>query len=201
MLYAEMASTALKSTLGDSYALLEEAGVAEYVEETLQGVVDDGGGAEEIQEAVLPFLLDAGAVAGSEEGEALCAALHAQLSLGAAAAPAPGEEFKRLDAAISMGKLVKADEARALADNAETLRVQTTLRLPPSRMPYLHHPTPKHPTWTTEHRSLDIPAVPASPRSQHDPRSPHLPALALWARRCRSTSTARSGRAGRRSTR
>ena len=131
------ASSALKAALGDSYALLEEAGVAEYVEETLQGVVDDGGGAEDIQEAVLPFLLDAGAVAGDEEGEALCAVLHAQLQLGSAPAPSPGDEFKKLDNAVSMGKLVKADEAQVVADNAEKLKVQINYNttLGPSRPP------------------------------------------------------------------
>ena len=40
-----MAAAALSSTLGAaSYALLEEAGVAEYVAETLTGVLDEGGG-------------------------------------------------------------------------------------------------------------------------------------------------------------
>ena len=130
-------TSALRAALGDSYSLLEEAGVAEYVEETLQGVLDDGGGAEDIQEAVLPFLLDAGAVAGEDEGEALCVSLHAQLQLGKAPAPAPGEEFKKLDAAISMGKLVKADEAQVVADNAEKLRVQINFNqtLGPGRPP------------------------------------------------------------------
>ena len=78
-----MAAAALSSTLGAaSYALLEEAGVAEYVAETLTGVLDEGGGMEEMMEAVLPFLLDAGAVPGEEEGEAVCAALLQALSVG-----------------------------------------------------------------------------------------------------------------------
>ena len=99
-----MAAAALSSTLGAaSYALLEEAGVAEYVAETLTGVLDEGGGMEEMMEAVLPFLLDAGAVPGEEEGEAVCAALLQALSVGgaepAAACLAYGCPFLTLETA------------------------------------------------------------------------------------------------------
>ena len=120
-----MAAAALSSTLGGaSYALLEEAGVAEYVAETLTGVLEEGGGMEEIQEAVLPFLLDAGAVPGEEEGEAVCAALLQALSVGGAKAE---PELKKLDAAVSMGKLVKADEAEAIAEHADALKAQVNI--------------------------------------------------------------------------
>ena len=129
-----MAAAALSSTLGGaSYALLEEAGVAEYVAETLTGVLEEGGGMEEIQEAVLPFLLDAGAVPGEEEGEAVCAALLQALSVGGAKAAAP--ELKKLDAAVSMGKLVKADEAEAIAEHAEALKAQVNINSDLGRAP------------------------------------------------------------------
>jgi len=129
-----MAAAALSSTLGGaSYALLEEAGVAEYVAETLEGVLEEGGGIEEIQEAVLPFLLDAGAVPGEEEGEAVCAALLQALSVGGAKAAAP--ELKKLDAAVSMGKLVKADEAEAIAEHASALKAQVNINSDLGRAP------------------------------------------------------------------
>ena len=129
-----MAAAALSSTLGGaSYALLEEAGVAEYVAETLEGVLEEGGGIEEIQEAVLPFLLDAGAVPGEEEGEAVCAALIQALSVGGAKAAAP--ELKKLDAAVSMGKLVKADEAEAIAEHAEALKARVNINSDLNRPP------------------------------------------------------------------
>ena len=128
-----MAAAALSSTLGGaSYALLEEAGVAEYVAETLTGVLEEGGGMEEIQEAVLPFLLDAGAVPGEEEGEAVCAALLQALSVGGAKAE---PELKKLDAAVSMGKLVKADEAEAIAEHADALKAQVNINSDLGRAP------------------------------------------------------------------
>ena len=121
-----VAGAALRSALGASFAFLEEAGVAEYVEETLAGVLEEGGGTEEIQEAVLPFLLDAGAVPGEEEGEAVCAALFQALSVGGSA-KAAAPELKKLDAAVSMGKLVKADEAEAIAEHAVALKAQVNI--------------------------------------------------------------------------
>merc|ERR1740139_264858 len=121
-----VAGAALRSALGASFAFLEEAGVAEYVEETLAGVLVEGGGTEEIQEAVLPFLLDAGAVPGEEEGEAVCAALFQALSVGGSA-KAAAPELKKLDAAVSMGKLVKADEAEAIAEHAVALKAQVNI--------------------------------------------------------------------------
>merc|ERR1740139_1325018 len=117
-----VAGAALRSALGASFAFLEEAGVAEYVEETLAGVLEEGGGTEEIQEAVLPFLLDAGAV----PGEAVCAALFQALSVGGSA-KAAAPELKKLDAAVSMGKLVKADEAEAIAEHAVALKAQVNI--------------------------------------------------------------------------
>ena len=102
-------AAALKSVLGDaSYALLEEADVADYVAEMLQGMADDGSDAEELTEAVLPFLLDAGAAPDEEEGGRLCAALHKQLcgdaAAPSAAAPCAEELPRKLDVAISMGE-------------------------------------------------------------------------------------------------
>ena len=129
-----MAAAALSSTLGAaSYALLEEAGVAEYVAETLNGVLDEGGGMEEMMEAVLPFLLDAGAVPGEEEGEAICAALLQALSVDGGRNASP--ELKKLDAAVSMGKLVKADEAEAIAEHAEALKARVNINSDLNRPP------------------------------------------------------------------
>ena len=120
------AGEVLRSTLGAaSFALLEEAGVAEYVEETLAGVVGDGGGREDVQEAVLPFLLDAGAVADEEVGATLCGDLWQRLQ---GEGPAPeAEQLKKLDTAVSMGKLVKTDEAAAKAEHAAALRSPRSL--------------------------------------------------------------------------
>ena len=53
-------------------------------------------------------------------GEAGCAALLQALSVGGARSASP--ELKKLDAAVSMGKLVKADEAEAIAEHAEALK-------------------------------------------------------------------------------
>lgn len=107
---------ALASALSvDALAKLDEAGVAEYIEGTLDDAELD---MDDLKGTVAPLLIDTEAATSEEEADALCEALHKALRLGdASAGPAPAA--KLLSAPVSMFALVDEDEKRDAAEAAK----------------------------------------------------------------------------------
>ena len=94
----------------DALEKLDAAGVAEYIEGTLD---DDDIELDDLKGVVAPLLVDTEVATSDEEAERLCEALHKLLrgdAVEASAAPAPAA--KLLSAPVSMFAMVEADEKR-----------------------------------------------------------------------------------------
>ena len=101
----------------DALEKLDAAGVAEYIEGTLD---DDDIELDDLKGVVAPLLVDTEVATSDEEAERLCEALHKLLrgdAVEASAAPAPAA--KLLSAPVSMFAMVEADEKRDAQEAAK----------------------------------------------------------------------------------